>query len=54
MDKKIRKSTIRKFETIVGKLEWLQREIPDTSINHEINQCKSRLLDILRKMEGGR
>ena len=52
--KKIRKSTIRKFETIVGKLEWLQREIPDTSINHEINQCKSRLLDVLRKMEGGR
>ena len=52
MTKKIRKSTILKFETVIGKLEWLQREISDSSINHEINQCKSRLLDILRKMEG--
>jgi len=51
MEKKIRKSTIRKFETIIIKLEWLQREISDSSINHEINQCKSRLLDILRKIE---
>lgn len=51
MEKKIRKSTIRKFETIIIKLECLQREIPSSSINHELNQLKSRLIDILRRME---
>ena len=52
MEKKIRKSTIRKFETIIIKLECLQPEIPSSSINHELNQLKSRLIDILRRMEG--
>ena len=52
MEKKIRKSTIRKFETVIIKLECLQREIPSQSINHEINQIKSRLIALLRKMEG--
>jgi hypothetical protein len=52
MEKKIRKSTIRKFETIIVKLECLQPEIPSSSINHELNQLKSRLIDILRRMEG--
>jgi hypothetical protein len=47
----MRKSTIKKLETIIIKMECLHPEITDQEINHQLIQLKSRMIDLLRRAE---
>jgi hypothetical protein len=48
------KKPIKGMHAVLWRLEALQYRVESSSENHEINECKHRLMELLRKWENAK